>query len=77
MLQWLTANSDSDITLSASSGDSDSVPDYVESPENSPTRLANSPENEGHILELQHMQEVAEFDTEEINQPTNIFTQPN
>ena len=40
----------------ASIGESDGDSDYVESAENSPTSPANTPDLEGHIIELEEMQ---------------------
>ena len=53
------SNPDNDITLAASFGGSDGNSDYVRSAKNSPTRLANKPNLEGHINELETMQEVS------------------
>ena len=53
------SNPDNDITLAASFGGSDGNSDYVRSAKNSPTRLASKPDLEGHINELETMQEVA------------------
>ena len=62
--------------LVASSGDSDGNSEYVESPENLPTRLANTLQLKSNILELQHMNEVAEDNLDEITQPTELLTHP-
>ena len=51
-----TANLDSDITLAATSVESDGNSDYVESRKNMPTSSAKKSEIEGHIQELQQMQ---------------------
>ena len=55
----LPANPDSDVTPEAIFGGSDGNSDYVRSAKNSPTRLANKPNLEGHINELETMKEVA------------------
>ena len=49
----------SDVTSAASSGESDGNSEYVESPDKLPTRSANTPELEDHILELKQIHEVA------------------
>ena len=60
----------------ASYGESDGNSEYVDSPKNLPTRLANTLQLKIHILELQHMHEVAEDNIDDIAQPTYLFTQP-
>ena len=69
-------NTDSDAMSVASYGESDSNSEYVDSPKNLPTRLANTLQLKIHILELQHMHEVAEDNIDDIAQPTYLFTQP-
>ena len=58
----------------ASYGESDSNSEYVDLPKNLPTRLANTMQLKIHILELQHMHEVAEDNIDDITQPTYLFT---
>ena len=71
----LTAEHDSDVTLAASYGESDSDSDYVELCENSPTSSASTPELERYIHELQQMHEVAAVKLKEFTQLTELFTQ--
>ena len=58
-------------------GESDSDSDYVESAENSPTSLANTPDLVGHISELEEMHEVAEGELDAIARPTVLFSRTN
>ena len=67
------ANQDSDVMLVVSIGESDGESDYVELDKNSPTSLANTPDLEGHISELEEKHEVAEGDLVELTRPTMIF----
>ena len=46
---------------------------YVESAENSPTSLANTPDLEGHISKLETMYKVSEGEIDAIVRPTVIF----
>ena len=57
---------DGDITLVASSGESDGGSEYIEPSENSPTRSANNPELKGYIQELEFMHKVSEEDIDAI-----------
>ena len=60
----------------ASSGESGSDLYYAEVCKNLPTILANTPELEGHIQELQQMRDVAEDELDGITQPTELFIHP-
>ena len=62
----LTTNPDGDVTLVASSVESDGDSEYVKLPENLPMRSSNTPETKDHIQE--------HIDT--ISQPTALFTHP-
>ena len=55
-------------------GESDSDSDYVESAENSPTSLSNTPDPAGHISELEEMHEVSEVKIIELAWPTVLFS---
>ena len=72
----LTSNHDSDVTLEASSGESDGYSDYVEPCKNSPTTLDNTPELAGHIHKLHHMHKVDAANLWESSQPIEIFIHP-
>ena len=76
MTPSLTADPGSDVTLAASSEDSDSKADYIKSCENLPMRLVNTPELAGHIRKIQLMHVVTAVDLKELSQQTNIFTHP-
>ena len=56
----LPADPDSDVKLVAIIGESDGDSDYVESAENSPPSLANTPDLAGHIIEMGAMHKVLE-----------------
>ena len=68
------ANQNSDVTSVASTGESDSDSDYVESTENSPTSPSNTADLTGHTRELEEMHKVAESELVELTRPTALFS---
>ena len=58
-------------------GENDGELDYVESAKKSPASLANTPDLEGHISELEEMHEVSEGELVELARPTVLFSRIN
>ena len=71
-----TSNPGSDVTSTASSGESDGDSYYYGSRKNLPMSSSRTPELEGHTHELQQMHKVPAVDIEEFTQPTELFTHP-
>ena len=76
MTPRLTANPDSDVTLAASSRESDCDSDYAELHKKLLTILANTSELAGRIHELQKMHEVSAVYLEDFSHPMELFTHP-
>ena len=60
----------------ASSGEIDGNSEYVESPENLPTRFDNMSELKGHILDLQQIRDITEDKLDDITHPAKLYTHP-